>query len=190
MDLSKIISVAGKPGLYRVVAQGRQAVIAESLIDGKRIPVHASLRVSSLDEISMFTTNEDVPLKDVLEKLYAKNGGKSAADPKGDEGSLWKALGDVLPDMDRDRIYASDLRKLFSWYELLLNSGDLKPTEAQEDGAGQKDDGKQADKSPKKSGERPAKHKASGQKKKPAAAKPAGSKAKSTTVRKSAQRGS
>ncbi|MCB9170017.1 MAG: DUF5606 domain-containing protein [Flavobacteriales bacterium] len=188
MDLSKIISVAGKPGLYRVVAQGRQAIIAESLIDGKRLPVHASLRVSSLDEISMFTKDEDVPLKDVLERLYAKHGDKSTVDPKGEEEALWKALGEVLPDMDRERIYASDLRKLFTWYELLVRSGDLEPEK--EEAGDQKEAKPKEEKAAKKKGEGKTKARSAGPAKKPGSAKPAGSKSKSTTVRKSAQRGS
>ncbi len=123
MDLSKIISIAGKSGLYRIVAQGRQALIAESLEDGKRIPVHPTLRVSSLDEISMFTTGDDVPLREVLTKLYEVEKGAATVDPKGDEETLWKKLAEALPTHDRGRIYVSDVRKLFTWYGQLLKSG-------------------------------------------------------------------
>lgn len=130
MDLSKIITITGKPGLHRVVAQGRQAVITESLVDGKRNPVPMSVRMSSLDEISMFTTGEDVPLKEVLTKLYEANGGGEAADPKGDDESLWAALTKALPTADRERIYPSDVRKLFTWYGLLLKAGEFAKADA------------------------------------------------------------
>jgi hypothetical protein len=132
MDLSKIISIAGKSGLYRVVAQGRQALIAESLEDGKRIPVHASLRVSSLDEISMFTTGDDVPLRDVLAKLHEIEKGGPSVDPKGEEEVLWKKLAEALPTHDRGRIYVSDVRKLFLWYGQLLKAGVFAAAEPEE----------------------------------------------------------
>ena len=123
MDLSKIISVAGKQGLFRIVAQGRQALIVESLIDGKRQPIHASVRVSSLEEISMFTTGDDVPLSQVLKKLHEVEKGKESLDPKEDTDKLFEKLGEALPEHDRERIYPSDVRKLFSWYDQLLKNG-------------------------------------------------------------------
>jgi hypothetical protein len=144
MDLSKIITVTGRSGLYRVVAQGRQAVIAESLEDGKRVPVHSSVRVSSLDEISMFTTGEDVPLKDVLTKLHEKSKGGAAADPESDDEELWKQLTAVLPNADKERIYASHVRKLFQWYAQLLKANVFaeKEEEEKEEGGERKEEGK------------------------------------------------
>ncbi len=123
MDLTKIISIPGKPGLHRVIGQNKQALIVESLEDARRFPVPLSVRVNSLGEISMFTTGDDAPLKDVLLKLHEVNGGKEAADPKGDEADLWKALTQALPTADRERIYTSDVRKLFLWYGQLLKAG-------------------------------------------------------------------
>ena len=172
MDLSKIISVAGKSGLFRVVAQARQAIIAESLIDGKRVPVPTSMRVSSL--------------KDVLAKLHAQEKGSLSVDPKGDEETLWKKLGEVLPEHDRSRIYPSDVRKLFAWYEQLARSGAL---DAKEEPKGE--DKPAEAKTGEKKGKGPAK--ADVAVKKANAPKPgAGTKAKSagTTVRKGSQRGS
>lgn len=189
MDLSKIISVTGKPGLFRVVAQGRQALIAESLEDGKRMAVHASVRVSSLDEISMFTKGEDVPLSQVLEKLHEIEKGKASVDPKGDVEALYAKLGEALPDHDRERIYANDVRKLFTWYGLLLKSGVFKEKEEKK-AAGEEKKGK---------AEKPAEGKAAPKKaakavsgaSKAAAPKPGGgSKAKATPMRKGSQRGS
>jgi hypothetical protein len=184
MDLTKIISVTGKSGLYRVVAQGRQAIIAESLADGKRIPVPTSVRVSSLEEISMFTTGDDVLLKDVLAKLFDKAKGGASADPKEDDKTLWTALTDVLPTADHERIYPSDVRKLFTWYALLLKAGELaKKEEKKKKGA---DDGDK----PKEE----AKAKKAAKAKPDLAAKKAGQKAgggsKAAAVRRGGQRGS
>ncbi len=186
MELSKIICIAGKSGLYRVVAPGRQAIIAESLTDGKRIPVPSSLKVSSLDEISMFTTGDDVPLREVLEKLHAVEKGGESLDPKGDEEGLWKKLGEALPTHDRGRIYASDVRKLFAWYAQLLRSGVFSAKEEKaEEGEKSAKGEKKAAKAPKVGADVVAKKagvpKAGGATK----AKSAG-----TTMRKSSQRGS
>ncbi len=187
MELSKIICIAGKSGLYRVVAPGRQAIIAESLTDGKRIPVPASLKVSSLDEISMFTTGDDVPLREVLEKLHQVEKGGESLDPKGDEEALWKKLGEALPTHDRGRIYPSDVRKLFAWYAQLLKSGvfSVKEEKAEEGAEKMAKGDKKAAKAPKVGGEAAVK--------KANAPKTGGAtKAKSagSTMRKSSQRGS
>lgn len=187
MDLSKIISLAGKPGLYRIVAQGRQALIAESLEDGKRMPVHASVRVSSLDDISMFTKGEDVPLSKVLAKLFEVEKGQDSLDPKSDVEVLFAKLGEALPDHDRERIYPSDVRKLFTWYRLLLKSGDLKEKKKEEkaETKGEKTAEKATKAAPKKAA------KAAGEAGKKSAAPKAAtaSKSKGASVRKSAQRG-
>lgn len=189
MDLSKIISISGKPGLYRIVAQGRQALIVESLTDNKRTPVHSSVKVSSLDEISMFTTGEDVPLAKVLESLHKVEKGKASLDPKkADDDTLFKKLGEALPEHDRDRIYPSDVRKLFTWYAQLLKAGDFDKKEEKKKKGDAKDGDKKA-KSTKaaKGTDEPVKTKA----KKAAAPKKqaATTKAKATSMRKSAQRG-
>ena len=190
MDLSKIISVAGKQGLFRIVAQGRQALIVESLMDGKRVPIHASVRVSSLEEISMFTTGDDVPLSQVLKKLHEVEKGKESLDPKEDADKLFAKLGEALPEHDRERIYASDVRKLFSWYDQLLKNGifEEKAEEEKEEEAGGDEE---------KAAKKKAVAKEEGGKKPKAAAKKAApksaattSKPKVTTMRKSAQRGS
>jgi hypothetical protein len=186
MDLTKIISVAGKPGLFRIVAQGRNALIVESLLDGKRIPVPTSLRVSSLEEISMYTTGEDVPLGKVLEKLHEVEKGGPSLDAKEDEEKLFKKLGEALPDHDRERIYASDVRKLFSWYAQLLNAGEFNKKEEKKKEEEVKEE--KAPKAAKKAAAKSGEKKADGAKK-AATPKPATSKAKATTMRKSAQRG-
>lgn len=190
MDLSKIISVTGKPGLFRVVAQGRQALIAESLEDGKRMAVHASVRVSSLDEISMFTKGEDVPLSQVLEKLHEVEKGKASVDPKGDVEELYAKLGEALPEHDRERIYASDVRKLFSWYGLLLKSGVFKEKEEKKAAAGEEKKAKGEKSAEGKAAPKKAAKAVSGASKAAAPKPGGGSKAKATPMRKGSQRGS
>lgn len=189
MELSKIISVTGKPGLYRIVAQGRQAIIVESLVDGKRMPIHSSVRVSSLEEISMFTTGDDVPLSQVLQKLHEVEKGGPSLDPKEDTDKLFAKLAEALPEHDRERIYPSDVRKLFSWYGLLLSAGEF-AAKAEPEKVAEEAPSKEARKAePKKAG---AKKESKGAKAVERTAAPkaaAGSKPKATTMRKSAQRG-
>lgn len=121
--LKEILSVTGKPGLFKLVSQGKNMLIVESLIDGKRIPAYSRDKVVSLGDIAMFTENEEVPLSEVLEKLKTKENGQPASiDPKADNDTLRKFMAEVLPDYDRDRVYPSDIRKLISWYNLLINN--------------------------------------------------------------------
>lgn len=186
MELSKIISVAGKPGLYRIVAQGRQALIVESLIDGKRMPIHSSVKVSSLEEISMFTTGDDVPLSKVLESLHKVEKGKASLDPKEDADKLFAKLGEALPEHDRERIYPSDVRKLFSWYALLLKSGEFEAKKAEEEAPAEEEKGTKGSKKAPAKKAAPKAAKAG----KTTTPKPAGStKPKAAAMRKSAQRG-
>jgi Domain of unknown function (DUF5606) len=185
MDLSKIITITGRGGLFRVVAQGRQAIIAESLADGKRLPVHASIKVSTLEEIHMFTKGDDVPLKDVLTKLHGLNKGKATVDPKGDDKTLFAKLKEVLPDYDPERIYASDVRKLFLWYGQLLKAGIL----------AEKEKTKPAEKSGPKASERATASKGKGVSagtKKATTTRPSNNqgKTKAAPMRKGGQRGS
>lgn len=118
-ELEKIISVSGKSGLFKVVSAGKVAVVAESLVDGKRQPILSTQRVSTLADISMFTYEEDVPLKQVLsnmKNIYGEGDGPSS---KLSGSALREEFKKVLPDFDEDRVYESDIKKLFSWYGLL-----------------------------------------------------------------------
>ncbi len=121
MDLSKVMAISGKSGLFKVVSQSRGSIIVESLADGKKMPVFATHRSSVLEDISMFTYTDDVPLKEVLWKIYQKEGGKALSiDLKASSDQLKEYFEAILPDYDQERVYASDIRKLFSWYNLLL----------------------------------------------------------------------
>jgi len=123
MDLKEILSVSGKPGLFKTIAQTKTGVIIESLSDGKRIQAFASDKISSLGEISIFTANEDLPLREVFSILREKNGDQPAPDVKTSDSALKAFFETILPDYDRERVYVSHMRKLVQWYNLLIANG-------------------------------------------------------------------
>jgi len=120
MDLSKILSIAGKPGLYQMISQSKSGLIVESLVDGRRIPAFSHERISSLEEISIFTETDDAPLKEVLTDIFKKEDGKKTISHKSSAKELKELLSSVLPDYDEDRVYVSDIKKMISWYNLLV----------------------------------------------------------------------
>ena len=121
MDLSKILSIAGKPGLFQMVSQSKSGLIVESLTDGRRIPAFTHERISSLEEISIFTETDDVPLKDVFVEIFKKEDGKKTISHKSSAKELKTLLASVLPDYDEDRVYVSDIKKLINWYNQLVD---------------------------------------------------------------------
>jgi len=123
MDLKEILSVSGKPGLFKTIAQTKTGVIIESLIDGKRLQAFASDKISSLGEISIFTKDEDLPLREVFRLIQEKNSDQPAPDAKTDDNALKAFFESILPDYDRERVYVSHMRKLVQWYNLLIANG-------------------------------------------------------------------
>lgn len=123
MNLTGVIAISGKPGLFKVVAKGKNNIIVESLIDGKKAPAYSTDRISALEDISIYTYEEDVPLKEVFEKIYDKEDGKNCISHKESLNKLKSYLEEILPDYDEDRVYPSDIKKLFQWYNLLNKSG-------------------------------------------------------------------
>ena len=123
--LTEILAVTGKPGLYRLVSRGNNMLIVESLVDGKRMPTYARDRIVALSDVSMFTNADDVRLCDVLTSAGKKEELKPVAmDPKkASNAELQAWFDEVLPDWDRDRVYPSDIRKLISWYNILVKAG-------------------------------------------------------------------
>jgi hypothetical protein len=132
MDLSNILTVSGKSGLFKVVSQTKSGLVVESLNDGKKIPVFLSDRSSALEDISIFTLTEDIPLKDVLLKIFEKEEGKPCIDAKEDPAKLKAYFETILPDYDRERVYISDIKKVFAWYNLLLEKEMITPDEPEE----------------------------------------------------------
>ena len=133
MDLSKILSISGKPGLFKVISQLKNAVLVESLTDKKRFPAFAHEKISSLKEISVFTTGEDKPLKDVLKTMNDKYEGKAAIDTKVDDKTLKALFLELVPDYDSERVYISDIKKIINWYNLLAENSLLDFTEPTEE---------------------------------------------------------
>ena len=123
MELRDILAISGQPGLFRYIAQSRNGVIVESLLDGKRSNASASARVSALTEISMFTEGEDIPLAEVFTKMYAYTGGKAAISHKESNDRLKEFFGAVITDYDRERVPVSDIKKAVSWFNLLVEAG-------------------------------------------------------------------
>lgn len=120
MSLEKVLAIAGKPGLYKLVAQTRGGFVAESLIDKKRISVNVQQNVSVLSEIAIYTLTEEVPLKQVFENIKNKeNGEKTSVKAKDSKDALEEYFFEVLPDYDEDRVYVSDIKKVIQWYNLL-----------------------------------------------------------------------
>ena len=123
--LKTILSIAGKPGLYKLVSQGRNMLIVESLVDKKRTPAYGSEKIISLGDIAMYTDAEDVPLSQVLTAVKRKENGEVATIDlkKASQDELKAYMAEVLPNFDRDRVHVSDIKKLISWYNLLIKSG-------------------------------------------------------------------
>ena len=125
MNLTGIIAISGKPGLFKVVAQGKSNLIVESLEDGKKIPAHSKDRISGLEDISVYTYDEDAVLSNVLEAIYKKENGGLAPSHKEDKNTLLAYFLEILPNYDQERVYFSDVKKIFHWYNLLHKSGNL-----------------------------------------------------------------
>jgi hypothetical protein len=130
MKLTGIIAISGRPGLFKVVAQGKNNVIVESLIDQKRIPAYATDKISALEDISIYTYDEDAPLQGILASIYEKQEGKEGPSHKEDLSTLEAYLHGILPNYDQERVYPSDIKKIFQWYNLLLKSGALTTEES------------------------------------------------------------
>ena len=127
MSLEKVISISGKPGLYLLITQTRGGFVAESLLDKKRISVNIQNNVSVLSEIAIYTLTEEVPLRKVFLSIMEKeNGGKASVKPKDSKDKLEEYFFNVLPDYDEDRVYASDIKKVIQWYNLLQEHDMLK----------------------------------------------------------------
>ncbi|QCD43140.1 DUF5606 domain-containing protein [Duncaniella dubosii] len=122
--LKTVLSISGRPGLYRLVNRGKNMLIVESISTKKRTPAYAHDKVISLGDISIYTETDDVPLTDVLEAVKEKNGGQPV-DIKaiGDDVAVREYFAEILPDFDRERVYTSDIKKLLTWYNLLLEGG-------------------------------------------------------------------
>ena len=131
--LKTILSISGKSGLYKLVSQGKNMLIVESLTDKKRMPAYGTDKMISLGDIAMYTDEDDVPLQEVFLSIKKKENGQPIAhDIKtATPDELRQYMGEVLPNFDRDRVHLSDIKKLIAWYNLLVanNLTDFEPAE-------------------------------------------------------------
>lgn len=134
IDLKGFISISGQPGLYKIVAQSKNGIIVEGLSDKKRLNIYASTKVSTLSDISMFTTGEDKPIEEIMTSIFEKEKGGAAVESKADDKAIEAYFAAVLPDYDKDRVYVSNMRKLFAWYNALQSTGNLKEKEENKEG--------------------------------------------------------
>jgi len=134
MDLSEYFTIPGKPGVFKMLSQSKSNAVMESLIDGKRLPVFSSDKISSLEEIGMFTNGEDVPLTEVFQNIFREeNGAVASVSPKADNKDLKAYFSKVLPDWDQDRVYVSDIKKVITWYNLLTEKNLISLEEKKDD---------------------------------------------------------
>lgn len=134
MDLTKILSISGKPGLYKMVGETKNGLIVESLEDSKKFPVFSHEQISSLKEISIYTDTDSVSLKEVLKKLRELKADKPVDNPKkSSSADLKTQFEQIVPDYDKDAVYVSDMKKVFTWYNLLLKNNMLDFTEDEEE---------------------------------------------------------
>ncbi|MGB0896311.1 MAG: DUF5606 domain-containing protein [Flavobacteriaceae bacterium] len=123
MSLDKILAISGKPGLYELKAQTRSGFLAESLIDGKKISIGMRHNVSVLNEIAIYTYAEEVPLRKIFSTIKEKENGGETISHKVSKNELEAYFSEVLPEYDEDRVYASDMKKVIQWYNLLHKRG-------------------------------------------------------------------
>ena len=121
--LKKILSISGKPGLYKLVSTSKTITLVESLIDQKRLPIYPQEKIVSLGEIAIYTSEDEVPLKDVFAKIKEKeNGEKLSDDTKSSNKKMFSYFETILPTYDKEKVYASDVKKIINWYNLLIEN--------------------------------------------------------------------
>ena len=123
MNVEKILAISGKPGLYELKVQTRSGFVAESMIDGKKITVGMRSNVSLLSEISMYTHSEEKPLVEIMRAIAVKENEGPAISHKEDNDILIAYFKQIVPDYDEDRVYASDIKKVLNWYNMLQAKG-------------------------------------------------------------------
>lgn len=135
--LKEIVSISGKPGLFKIITQAKNMIIVESLVDGKRFPAYSRDKVVTLSDIAIYTDSGEIILAEVLEKIKEKEQGNKISDEyKTNNDTLRDYMLMILPDFDQDRVYPNDIKKIINWYNLLVDSGRTKFL-AKEDAEGQ-----------------------------------------------------
>lgn len=133
MKIEKVIAISGKPGLYNLITQTKTGFIAENLENGKKTSISSNYNVSLLSNIAIYTSTDEVPLGEIYDIIYKKENGGEAISHKSSEKELRAYMAEILPDYDEGRVYKSDLKKLFQWYNLLLKNDMLSPEDEEDD---------------------------------------------------------
>lgn len=176
--INGVLSISGKPGLFRLISRGNNMLIVESIADKHRMPAYAKDKVVSLADVAIYTDNGETPLSDVFELINKKESGKAVSIDLKDKEALKSYFAEVLPAFDRERVYANDIKKVISWYNILIGDGVTDfSVQTEEEGKDKVADGAKETKSASKSA-------GNGSAPKVSSRKPAGTQ-KSTTVRKS-----
>lgn len=131
--LKEILSISGKPGLQKLISNSSNAIIVESLVDGKRFPAYSNSKIIALEDISIYTEEEDMPLKEVFKRMFAKENGKPALSHKESNEKIITYFNEIVPEYDKDRVYTSDMKKIVQWYNLLTEKGILNFNEEEEE---------------------------------------------------------
>lgn len=156
IQLKDIMSISGKGGLFRFIAQARNRIVVESLDDQKRHVAPATARISSLEDIAIFTMDEEVALADIFFKIHEQTEGKETLSHKSSAAELKAYFEELVPEYDEERVYVSDIKKVVQWYNQLQQHGLLEIIDKEEEGAAGADTD-DAEKKPVSSSEKPAK---------------------------------
>lgn len=133
--LREILSITGRPGLFRIVTPGKRTLVVEEMTSKKRFPLSQRDRVVCLGDIAMYTVGEDLPLSQILDRVYEAEEGNPVDVKSMDNDALREEFAKAVEDFDRDRVYPSDIKKLYNWYNLLISQGYTKFTEEKEEGS-------------------------------------------------------
>jgi hypothetical protein len=120
MNLGKVLFITGKSGLFQLITQTKSGAIIESFADGKRFPVFSNNKISILEDISIYTKEKDVPLKKVLQEIFKKENGGKTIEATSNESEIRNYMKEVLPDYDEEQVHLSDIKRILSWYNILL----------------------------------------------------------------------
>src|SRR5690625_44172 len=133
MSLNKILAISSKQGLYKLKTKTRSGFMAQSLKKGRKIPVNLQHDVSMLSEITVYTEEDEVPLAEIFEKIYAKEEGKKSINHKKPKEELVAHFEEIIPEYNEDRVYTSDIKKIFQWYNILIDNGFKSLSEEEEE---------------------------------------------------------
>ena len=132
MKLKDILAISGKPGLHQFISQGRNGIIVEGFSTKKRMAVNAATKVSSLEDIAVYTETEEVPLRDIFKKINEIEEGKQTISQKSSNDELKAKFEEIVPEYDKERVYVSDIKKILSWYNIITEYDLFDPNEEEE----------------------------------------------------------